>query len=136
MKNLSKLSKPTKNVLKLNAACAAVIFIYGYLRCYFHWKSNDPIKAVNVAGTNGWSVSHFVFNAVQGYLFPDQWLLCFALGVAWELLEFYLYHVPPSTKWLPCSLSDGERWVYPDAMDIFYNALGLAVGVALRKSQK
>ena len=130
--------KDTHKVLTLNISCAVIIFAYGYARCRFHFKSNDPIKNVNIGGINGWSMSHFLFNAAQGYMFPNQWRLCFILGVAWELLEYYLYNLKSSklSQYLPCRLSDGERWVYPDAMDIVFNASGLAFGIWLRKQKK
>lgn len=119
-------------VITLNIACAIIIFVYGYLRCYYRFRTNDPIKNATIMGINGWSLSHFIFNFVQGYLFPNQWCVSFIMGVFWELLETVLYYIPP-TKFLPCQLSDGERWVYPDSNDILFNALGLVVGILLRK---
>jgi hypothetical protein len=60
-----------------------------------------------------WNLSHILYFAVGAYLFPDKALLLWSLGLVWELLEYYVNVMNP--------------------LDILWNTIGIALGLALRK---
>lgn len=60
-----------------------------------------------------WNLSHVLYFAVGSYLFPDKRLLFWTLGLIWELLEHQFNAMNP--------------------LDILWNTIGIALGIALRK---
>ena len=81
----------------------------------------------------GWSLSHFIAFYIAGLLFPQQWVLIFILGVAWEffetvigvMLEIFMgkskYSGSRKTLY-------GEKWVTGNLSDIWMNSAGLFLG--------
>lgn len=59
-----------------------------------------------------WSLSHLIMYIIFGFMVPSQWLLLILIGVLWEGYEYLL------------NISDG--------LDIFYNIVGLVIGMTLR----
>jgi hypothetical protein len=62
-----------------------------------------------------WNLSHVLYYAIGAYFFPDKALLLWTLGLIWELLENNFNAMNP--------------------MDILWNTIGVALGLALRKVQ-
>lgn len=60
-----------------------------------------------------WNLSHVLYFTLGAYLFPDKAFLLWYLGIVWELLEDYVKVMNP--------------------LDIFWNTIGIALGLALRK---
>lgn len=71
-----------------------------------------------------WSVTHFVFYIVLGFVFPHLWFILIILGITWEILEFCMSKI--ERKWFTTTYWRG-RW-----SDLIINTLGFIVGVLLR----
>jgi hypothetical protein len=83
---------------------------------------------------DGWGISHLLFFALLGYLFPKQLLFSFFLGVIWELVEYSVGNRP--IHFIKCQhilkTHKGEDWGYGRWQDIVMNATGLWIGFVLR----
>ena len=76
-------------VLGLIILSCLMIFGYGAYRCA-NPKYKDPLETqLGVGELDGWSGSHFILFLVIGYLYPDEYIFAFVMGVIWELFEHY-----------------------------------------------
>lgn len=108
----------------------------------------EPIIKVDSVTFDWWSVTHFGFFAVLGYLFPFHIAELTILGIIWEIIEDALspsYNtklincnkkyegIVQRFKMLWCDITsrDKDYW-YGKWDDIFANSLGLIVGQWLR----
>jgi hypothetical protein len=128
-------------------ACTVVSVImiccYGAYRCS-NPKYKDPLEIqLGVGELDGWSMSHFVLFLIIGYMYPDEYLLAFVLGVMWELFEHYYGINRPG--WLggygDCErlASDKEtdgNWWYGKWTDILMNLFGLLAGVYMARTRE
>jgi len=118
--------------------CVLVIVVYGTFRC----KNSSFVDPLTFSFApppldkylDGWGISHLLFFALLGYLFPKQLLFSFFLGVIWELVEYSMKDHPfYLTK---CNYNmkthEGEGWWYGRWQDIVMNTAGLWIGSALR----
>lgn len=131
--------RPYLTILCICFVCVLSIVSYGAYRCT---RSDyvDPLTRSSLGGPwkeyiDGWGVLHFLFFLMLGYLYPRPHTLLFswALGVAWEALEysmpdrpFYMAHC----KYKP-QTSGGGGWWYGRWQDIVNNTLGLLAGCLL-----
>lgn len=81
----------------------------------------------------GWSLAHFITFYIAGLLFPQQWILVFILGVAWEFFEFViglsLEGILGKSKYTGNRRSlYGTKWVTGNISDIWVNSVGLFLG--------
>lgn len=86
-----------------------------------------------VGNFGGWSLSHLIAFYIAGLLFPQQWVLIFILGVAWEFFEILIGI--GLELFLGKTKNTGNRenlyknkWVTCNISDIWINALGLFLG--------
>ena len=127
-----------------------IIFLYGIYRCN-NKKFTDPlIKGKNICRVcDLWSISHFVFNFILGYIYPAQGYFIFGLGLFWEGLEYLIQHEYfnnfPIIKYIinmsKCKnthiLSDKKQhWVYYEITDIPMNIAGLLSGIYFSKKYR
>lgn len=74
------------------------------------------LKFMNTSLLDGWSLSHVVVFAALAAIVPEYWWVVFAVGFAWELLEYCL-----------------EKMRVPNVrfklLDLVYNLLGIGVGL-------
>lgn len=119
-------------------ACVLVIFVYGIYRCN-NSSFVDPLTIAFAPSPldkylDGWGISHLLFFAILGYLFPTKLLFSFFLGALWELLEYSMGNRP--IPFIKCKHSlkthKGEDWWYGRWEDIVMNTAGLWIGSALR----
>lgn len=123
---------------------ASVIIFNGLLKCYVP-SYTDPLT-IRLASTpfdlfqDGWAISHFVFFAVIGYLYPSTQYILFAwiLGVLWEISEYFVKDTSifPSACVSRLVTHSGGRWWYGRWQDIVMNTLGLIVGVMIAHTHK
>ena len=78
---------------------------------YIHVNKNASAKKKECLVTE-WHISHLVVYMIVGYLVPKRYLLIIFMGIMWEGMEL--------------------RWDIADAMDIFWNILGVGIGVGSR----
>lgn len=119
-------------------ACVGVIVSYGTLRCkgtFVDPLTLSPVGAPWNKFLDGWGLSHFVFYAVLGYLYPHKLLFITVLGVLWELVEmsfkehpFYLSKCHYQAQ-VP---GEGyEHWWTGRWQDIVNNTAGMLLGAWL-----
>ena len=60
-----------------------------------------------------WNLSHVLYYALGAYLFPDKALLLWVIGIVWEIIE------------IPFCASN--------ILDVVWNAIGIFIGLQLRK---
>ena len=130
-------------ILLISLACAGLILWYGNYRC-----NNPGFKDPLIAGKtickvcDLWSVSHFVFFLVIGYLFPNEIKFAFTLGVIWEVFEFLvgtkanvpflsIFYGLSECKSSPHLTGKKQQWIYHEWTDIGMNLAGLLIGKRL-----
>ena len=114
------------------------IFPYGKYRCT-HKEFKDILETELLFGLDGWSLTHFLFFLVVGYVYPQTYILSMCIGISWELFEHYYGKERPG--WLggygDCNdlATDKEsgNWWYGKWSDILCNNAGYLLGMFLRK---
>ena len=112
-----------------------LVSIYGFKGI----NDNDILNQVYcydvpiIGNFGGWSLSHFAAFFVAGLLFPQQWVLIFILGVAWEFFEIVIGIMLEiflgKSKYTGDRLSlYGSKWVTGNMSDIWVNSAGLFLG--------
>ena len=81
--------------------CISVIALYGKYRCDHIKDHKDVLEFELFKGSkkyqiDGWSISHLLFNALIGYLYPKTIVISMILGGLWELTETYIGIYKPS----------------------------------------
>lgn len=78
------------HVITLLIICIILIFAYGYFLRRTKRKDvlatdfyNDPV----FQNIDGWSVSHFLFFMMLGFLYPNHYSAAIVAGVGWEIFE-------------------------------------------------
>jgi hypothetical protein len=129
------------HILLIGLTCVLVIVLYGTYRCK-KTDFQDPLTKSFVPPPfdkylDGWGISHFMFFALLGFLYPQKALLAFSftLGVIWELIEYSAKDHPfYISKCNYTNLSnDGGSWWYGRWQDIVMNTLGLIAGYSISK---
>lgn len=133
-------------ILAMGIVCVFVIVAYGTFRCKMATGSyKDPLTIVFAPPPfdkflDGWGISHFLFFALLGYMYPTRntLIFIFLLGVLWEIIEslakdhpFYL-----SKCNYTITTDDGAGWWYGRWQDIVMNTCGMFLGYALAKHFK
>ena len=126
-------------ILILSALCVLIIILYGTFRC----KRTDFVDPLTFAFApppfdkyfDGWGLTHLGFFTLLGYLCPTKLLFCFALGVAWELIEYSMKDHPFYLSKCQYNLKThgGEGWWYGRWQDIVMNLAGLLFGSYLAR---
>ena len=114
------------------------IFPYGKFRCN-HKTFKDPLETQLFYGLDGWSVTHFIWFMILGYIYPETLLLSTSIGILWELFEHYYGEERPG--WLggygDCDdLATDKKsgnWWYGKWSDIVCNITGFMIGKHLRR---
>ena len=130
--------KPFLNITLIAFACVIAIILYGTFRCKVKTGSfTDPLtKSITPSPfdkyLDGWGISHFLFFALLGYLYPYPTTILYSwiLGVLWELLEFYAKDHPFYISKCNYTITTdaGTGWWYGRWEDIMMNSLGLLIG--------
>ena len=119
--------------------CFLIICIYGKFRCN-NPDYHDPLmRKLGVLDLDGWSITHFAFFAMIGYLYPDTFFVAMGLGIAWEVFEHLLGENRPGFLggFGDCMTTDpqvkGHQWWFGRLSDIIMNILGFWAGASLKK---
>ena len=109
------------------------IFPYGKFRCT-HKNFKDPLESSLFWGLDGWSITHFLWFMILGYIYPETFILSTMVGISWELFEHYYGEKRPG--WLggygdchdlASDRKDGNWW-YGKWSDIICNTIGFLIG--------
>lgn len=110
------------------------IFPYGKFRCT-HKNFKDPLETTLFGELDGWSVSHFSWFMLLGYLFPKTFILSTTIGVIWELFEHYYGKERPGwlggygdCKDLASNKKSDGNWWYGKWTDVVCNTFGFLTG--------
>ena len=90
-----QLTYVDKYYFLLYITCILVIAFYGKYRCTHIEEHKDILefdlyKNSSKYGVDGWSITHLLFNALIGYLYPKALILSMFLGGFWETFETYV----------------------------------------------
>ena len=113
------------------------IFPYGRYRS-LHPTYVDPLMTkIGIGDLDGWSVCHFCWYGLMGYIFPTRTLEVMGLGATWEVIEWFLGETRPAILggFGDCphniNATNNEKWWYGRASDLVVNALGFFTARAL-----
>jgi hypothetical protein len=138
----------TNKTIKI--CCICIIYIIVATCVLFYGKYSllnplfkDPLLEVVVMEKpfvlDGWSLTHFYLYIAMGYFFPRYIFILFAMGIIWELFEFYLQHTSAKIYLQLFNLekkvkiSTSNPWWHGSYSDFFVNALGLFIGQFLQR---
>ena len=105
----------------------ALILIYLYGEIKGPVFGCDPLQRTLFYDIDGWSVTHVLLFMILGYLYPNNLLLFFALGVLWECAEWCIGYLRVEGMLAP---KHGRYW-FSRTSDIIANAVGLLLGYGL-----
>lgn len=145
------MKRDLKNLyITLISLGASIIVYYNCLKAIYKEKlvENEPLnkKVINapILGKNccsWWPISHFVAFTIFAFIWPQYWHHLFALGVAWEGVEWLLkYLMTPKgeeLKFKRTRVENGsveyEQWWSSSSKDILFNGAGILLGLLLKK---
>lgn len=99
---------------------------------------NKQIIKMPLLGKNccsWWPISHFVCYMLLAYKWPQYWKEIFAMGVAWEGIEWVIRQIETrgSTRMMDDTI-EYQQWWSSSSKDILFNAAGISVGLILHNS--
>ena len=145
------MKKDLKNLYAtLIGLALSIIVYYNVLKKVYKEKmvENEPLnkKVINapILGKNccsWWPLSHFIAFTVFAYIWPQYWHHLFALGVAWEGVEWVLkYLMTPKGDELKFKRTrtlsgqvEYEQWWSSSSKDILFNGAGILLGLLISK---
>ena len=83
-----------------------------------------------------WAISHFVFYAILGFLFPKYWVLLIIIGILFEGFEYLwgrYYEGKSNVRFFNNKEIDAPYFFF-NIRDIIANILGLTFGILLFKA--
>jgi len=106
------------------------IFPYGRYRS-LHPSFVDPLMTkIGIGDLDGWSVTHFCWYGLMGYIFPLNAVDVMSVGAFWEGVEWCLGEARPAILggFGDCpnnvNAQKNEKWWYGRFSDLAMNALG------------
>ena len=122
-------------IFLIGLACIVTIFIYGILRCRFN---RDYLQyKLKILDFDLWSVTHILFYFALTYIYPNEYVYIFILGILWEISEYILGGLnPKNIKYLmgECGyMKKDESWWYGKFSDILANSIGIMLALLLKK---
>ena len=113
------------------------IFPYGRYRS-LHPEYIDPLMVkIGIGDLDGWSVTHFCWFGLMGYLFPNQGVEVLGCGAVWEGVEWFLGETRPAILGgfgdCPDNINAkrNEKWWYGRFSDLIVNTVGFYMTSAL-----
>ena len=64
------------------------IFPYGKFRCT-NKDFKDPLENKLLFELDGWSMTHYLFFMLVGFIYPKKFISAMILGIIWELFEHF-----------------------------------------------
>lgn len=133
--------KDTKSILIWCTICVIIIFLYGKYRCDNPDYNDILLTKLNIGDLDGWSISHFTFFFILGYLYPQKIKLTVFLGILWEIFEYLYDNYKPTflDGFGHCVTTDPKKknviWWYGKISDIFVNYSGFVIGSYLKTNR-
>tara|TARA_B100000579_G_scaffold429169_1_gene440492 strand:+ start:330 stop:758 length:429 start_codon:yes stop_codon:yes gene_type:complete len=120
--------------------CVFFIILYGRFRFIFKDENNkkdylfldgEPLFTYGSFEFDKWHITHIVFYALLGFLYPKTFYFTMFLGIIWEIIEFYIGYSKP--KWVFDYWKNSTEWWFGRNSDIVVNLIGFIIGMKLRK---
>ncbi len=109
------------------------IFPYGRYRS-LHPTFIDPLMTkIGFMDLDGWSISHFCWYGMMGYVFPTRTIEVLGAGAIWEAIEWFLGKTRPAIMGgfgdCPNNINTrhNDKWWYGRSSDLIVNALGFFI---------
>lgn len=97
---------------------------------------NNTWFKIGTYPVNGWLMSHFIFYAIMGYLYPNYkcMIIMYGFGILWEICE-WIFGVLLKERGIQKDNNDKVYVTYwvPNYMDLVANLLGLVFGYFIKK---
>ena len=106
------------------------IFSYGQYRSQNPTYIDPLMLGIGVGDLDGWSITHFCWFGLMGYLFPTKAIEVLGMGAVWEGTEWCLGEVRPAVMGgfgdCPNNINAKrhEKWWYGRFSDLIINTLG------------
>ena len=113
------------------------IFPYGKFRCN-NKNFKDPLENKILFELDGWSMTHYLFFMLVGFIYPQKFIITMIIGIIWELFEHFYGKNRPG--WLggygDCNNLATDKisgnWWYGKWSDILCNSAGFITGAFLK----
>ena len=116
-----------------------VLFIFPYGR-YRSMNPNyvDPLMTkIGIGDLDIWSITHFFWYGLMGYVFPTRSIEVLTMGATWETTEWILGKTRPAIMGgfgdCPNNINakDNDKWWYGRCSDLVVNTVGFFLARAL-----
>ena len=121
--------------------CVYLIYVASVIRCKHRRieilepdsKMYSKLKKYKLYdyGIDIWTLIHYGFYLLVGYLYPNSLIITMFLGLLWELFEFYIGEKKPKLmENIGFCTTDGKErvWWYGKFSDLIFNYLGFITG--------
>lgn len=87
---------------------------------------------------SGWTISHFIFYLILGFIFPDCIIVIFIISIFWEFIEVFIGSYLYGNSWkrqitrVNNNIEYSTNWWAGSYKDIIFNFFGLLVGYILQ----
>ena len=139
MKKKDDPKQPTsKNKIIILLICCIAIFLI-FAQCFIRCKIGTDFFQLKIPlwDFDLWSLTHLLFYFFLTYIFPNEWLFIFFVGVLWEVIENWLGGFNPknmSALMGRCALDQSEAsWWYGKFSDILVNLAGIGLALLAHK---
>jgi len=107
---------------------AIVIFLntLNIFGSFFNTFLNHTFKLNKNLEIRGWLISHFLLYLIIGLICPNQFILFFIIGFAWEIFEYIYFSMTGNKFWT----NGTTKFQY---IDIIVNTLGYLSGSVFTK---
>lgn len=124
---------PFQQYVAITMICVCAIVTYGNVRCSSKTHFKDPLLTqLGLFDLDGWSLTHVIYYALLGYLFPKHMGSLFFVGVLWEIVEEFVLNRLSSARTSCASIlprdDPEQRWWFGRVSDIPMNTIGLIIG--------
>jgi hypothetical protein len=125
--------------------CVVIIALYGKYRCDNITNHKDILEFSLFKGSerfhlDGWTITHFSFFLLIGYLYPNTLFISMTIGVIWELMETFVGVMKPKMilGYGFCELPGNKYkvWWYGKWSDPIVNFFGFLLGKRIYKMVK
>ena len=144
------INNETKTQITILTICVILFILVGHIYPdQIQSKLKHELATIDNFSIDWWSISHFMYFGILGYMLPTHLGELFIIGIIWEIIEDCLAS-PDNTQMIDCK-SDTytgikkkfqhfscnitglkkDYW-YGKVSDIFFNSMGLIVGQYLR----
>jgi hypothetical protein len=93
-------------------------------------------KITNENGFCFWPITHFIMYICLGLFAPKYWYIWIIIGICWEIIETFLGNTfNKNCKEINKNrkIQYSGKWMNGTVSDIFFNILGIIIGIILQK---